>query len=124
MTAQKLARSAAAAGLLVLALAGCGGDDSSTDATKGPPVGAADRVEVKDFSFNPQSTTVKTGTTVTWTFSDDTDHNVEPVGASELTKSPDLQGGKTFTFKFTKAGTVSYRCGIHNSMSGTVNVTA
>lgn len=61
---------------------------------------------------------------MTWTFDDDVDHNVEPVGPSELKLSPDLKGGKTFVFTFTKPGTVNYRCGIHNSMTGTVVVTA
>ena len=125
MTAHRLVRSAAAVGLLVL-VAGCGGDgDSQTVSTvKGATGATADKIEVKDFRFNPDSTTVKTGTTVTWTFLDDSDHNVEPVGTTELTKSPDLQGGKTFTFKPTKAGTISYRCGIHNSMTGSIVVTA
>jgi len=127
MTAHNLVRSAAAAALLVAALAGCGSDSGSSKSAstvKGATGATADKIEVKDFSFNPEQTTVKTGTTVTWTFADDTDHNVEPVGASELKKSPDLQGGKTYEFKFTKAGTVEYRCGIHNSMTGTINVTA
>jgi plastocyanin len=125
MTAQALLRSAIA-GLLVVGLAGCGSDSGSkaVSTVKGATGATVDKIEVKDFRFNPEDTTVKTGATVTWTFSDDTDHNVEPVGVSELKKSPDLSGGKTYTFKFTKAGTISYRCGIHNSMTGTINVTA
>jgi len=123
MTFQNFLRSAAAGGMLVLALSACGGGDKAKTAT--PAAGAsADKVEVKDFSFKPKSATVKVGTSVTWTFADDVDHNVEPVGASELKKSPDLKSGKTYAFTFTKAGTVEYRCGIHNSMTGTVVVTA
>ncbi len=122
MTSSTLLRSAATAGMLILGLAACGGDDASPGAPTGQ---VTDKIEVKDFTYNPESTSVKAGTKVTWTFADDTDHNVEPDDAtSELKKSPDLQGGATYDFTFTKVGTVSYRCGIHNSMTGTVVVTA
>ncbi len=127
MTAPNLLRSVAAAGLLALALAACGGDEGSGSTTvstaKGATGATVDKIDVKDFRFNPESTTVKTGTAVTWTFSDSSDHNVESVGTSELKKSPDLADGKTYQFTFTKAGTVEYRCGIHNSMTGTIVVT-
>lgn len=127
MSTHNRVRSAAAAGLLVLALGACGSDDKSAapGSTGAGATGAtSDKVNVKDFSYSPNDTTVKVGTTVTWTFSDDVDHNVDPVGTSELKKSPDLAGGKTYTFTFTKPGTNSYRCGIHNSMTGEVVVVA
>jgi plastocyanin len=127
MASSILLRSATAAGLLVLGLGACGGDDDGGAAVTVPGATGAvtDKIEVKDFAFNPETTSVKAGTTVTWTFADPANHNVEPAdGSSELKKSPDLQGGATYSFKFTKAGTVSYRCGIHNSMTGSVVVTA
>jgi plastocyanin len=127
MTIENVLRSAAVAGALALALSACGGDDDkpgSVVTVPGATGAVTDKVDVKDFTFNPSSTSVKVGSTVTWTFNDDVDHNVEPTAASELKKSPDLQGGKTYEFKFTKPGTVAYRCGIHNSMTGTVVVTA
>ncbi len=127
MTLSNLCRSAAAAGALVLALSACGGDDAQEagSAPDGAVTGTAtDKVDVKDFTYKPDPITVKAGTTVTWTFSDDVNHNVEASGSSELTKSPDLKSGATYTFTFTKAGTVEYRCSIHNSMTGTVIVTA
>ena len=114
----------AAAGL-VLGVAGCGDDEPKPPATVPGATGAiTDKVEVKDFKFNPESTTVRSGTTVTWTFVDDAAHSVEPTDpASELKASPELQAGKTYDFKFTKAGTVEYRCGIHNFMTCAVVVT-
>jgi plastocyanin len=128
MTSSSLLRSAAAAGVLVLGLGACGGDDDDGGAAPTVPgaTGAVtDKIEVKDFKFNPETTSVRAGTTVTWTFADDVDHNVEPVDpSSELKKGPDLQGGATYGFKFTKAGTVAYRCGIHEQMTGSVVVTA
>ena len=136
MTPSNRLRSAAAAALLVLGLSACGSDETTSPATTvapgapsetrttGPTGATTDKVEVKDFTFKPKDTSVKAGTTVTWTFSDDSDHNVEPVGGAEPKKSPDLAAGKTFTHTFSKAGTFEYRCGIHNSMLGTVVVTA
>jgi len=132
MTSLKLLRSAAAVGVLVLALGACGKDDNKTttkasDSTTagGNPSGKiSDKIEVKDFSFKPESATVKVGTTVTWTFSDSAAHNVDPVGGTEPKKSPDLKSGGSYTFTFSKPGTYKYRCGIHNSMTGTVVVTA
>jgi len=121
MTSRNLLRSAAAAGVLLLVLGGCGKDDSKTAAPAGGD--SVDKIDVKEFAFSPKSTTVKAGTTVTWTFSDSAAHNIDPVGGTEPKKSPDLKSGGTYTFTFTKAGTYNYRCGIHNSMTGTVVVT-
>lgn len=118
--------SVAAAGVLFVALAGCG-SDSEPEAAE--PAGGAggttsDTIDVKDFAYKPEMATVKAGTKVTWTFSDSAAHNVEAVGDSELTKSPDLKSGGTYSFTFTKPGMVEYRCGIHNYMTGSVMVTA
>jgi plastocyanin len=127
MIAPNLLRSAAAAAALTLALGACGSDSktASKPADSSPAAGASsDKIEVKDFSFKPAAATVKAGTTVTWTFSDSSAHNVDPVGGTEPKKSPDLKSGGTYTFTFTKAGTYNYRCGIHNSMTGSVVVTA
>ena len=120
-----LIRTAGAAGVLVLALSACG-SDGNKEAAEGPTAGGAvtDKIDVKDFAFKPDPATVKAGTAVTWTFSDDVDHNVEAVGESELKKSPDLKSGKTYAFTFTKPGEVKYRCSIHNSMTGSLTVTA
>jgi len=122
-------RSAVTAGTLIVALGACGSDSPKSDGAPGKsaPAGGAttDQIEVKDFAFKPGSATVKVGTKVTWTFKDDAAHSIEAVGGgAEPTKSPDLKGGGTYSFTFTKPGAVSYRCGIHNYMTGTVMVTA
>jgi plastocyanin len=126
MTPPALLRSTGAALLLVAALTGCGGDDqpAAVSTVPGATGATTDKVNVKDFTFDPGSTTVKAGTTVTWTFNDDANHNVEPEGGTEPKASPDLQGGKTYTYTFETAGTFAYRCGIHNSMTGSVVVIA
>ncbi len=130
MALKRSLRSAAAAGFLLVALGGCGSDskpeaaDSATNSAGGDSSATTDQIEVEDFAFKPEQATVKVGTKVTWTFKDDAAHNVDPVGDSELTKSPDLKDGGTFDFTFTKPGLVNYRCGIHNYMTASVMVTA
>ncbi len=124
MSSRPLLRSVLVAGVLVLALAGCG-NDTAKESTA-PPAGGAgtDQIAVQDFAFKPEKATVKVGTKVTWTFKDSAAHNIEPVGgAPEPTKSPDLKTGGAYDFTFTKAGTFNYRCGIHNYMTASVEVT-
>ena len=123
MTSLRVVRPAMAAGMLVVALAACGGsDDGGGDQGSAAPAGgaASDQIEVKDFDYKPETATVKVGTKVTWTFKDDALHNVEPIGDSELVKSPDLKSGGTYSFTFTKPGMMGYRCGIHNYMTASV----
>jgi len=126
MAPKRSLRSAAAAGILLVALAGCGSDSKPEAGSAGGGAAGApiDAIEVKDFAYKPEKATVKVGTKVTWTFKDDAAHNVEAVGGGELTKSPDLKDGGTYGFTFTKPGLVNYRCGIHNYMTASVMVTA
>lgn len=127
--------------LLAAALVGaCGRDDDGDDATAattpaesshesttttGSAAGAPDAVTVKTFSFQPGQLTVKAGTAVTWTNKDETTHTV--TAGKPAARSGDfdqaLEGaGKTFTFTFATAGTYSYFCSRHESMTGAVVV--
>jgi len=126
MASKRSLGSAAAAGFLLVALAGCGSDSKpeAADPAGGAAGETVNAIEVKDFDFKPEKATVKVSTKVTWTFKDDAAHNVDPVGGGELTKSPDLKDGGTYDFTFTKPGLVDYRCGIHNYMTASVMVTA
>lgn len=126
MTFPKLLRSAAAGGALVLSVGACGDDDPKVTATVPGATGSiTNKIEVKDFRFNPETTSVKSGATVTWTFADDTEHTVEPVDPSSgLKASSRLLGGATYEAKLTKVGTIEYRCGIHVSMTGSIAVTS
>ena len=128
MSSHRLLRAAAAIGL-VAGLAACGNGDSKTNTAattaKGATGTATDKVEVKDFAFKPKTISVKAGTTVTWTFSDSADHTVaSKSGSTEIPQSPESNAGKTYTHMFATAGTYDYVCTIHNSMTGTVVVTA
>lgn len=79
-------------------------------------------VEISGFAFSPASLSVKTGTTVTWTNKDSTDHTVT-VDSGDGPKSSNIAQGQTYSFTFSKAGTYKYHCSIHPDMTATVTVT-
>jgi plastocyanin len=105
-------------------LTACSSSSGSSSAAKSGSGGGAtaDKVDIKNFSFKPQSVTVKAGTAVTWTMQDSgTTHTVTANDGSFDSKELSSVG-KTFSFTFAKAGTFTYKCSIHNSMTGTVVV--
>lgn len=68
--------------------------------------------------FVPSTTTIKTGTTVTWTNADTVPHTVTAAGFNSGT----IQPGQTYVRTFTTPGAFDYKCDIHPVMQGTVNV--
>lgn len=95
---------------------GCGGDST------GPVTAVATTsVEVLDFAFSPRAIVVAPGATVTWTFTGGSTHSVEFASAS-ITDSPDQSSGTFSTDMPSVAGTYSYACGLHASMTGSVQV--
>lgn len=81
-------------------------------------------ITIENFAYSPSSTTVKVGTTVTWTNKDSVAHTVTTSSGPEKFDSGSLASGKTFSFTFTKAGDYKYFCSFHPSMpSATVTVT-
>ena len=80
----------------------------------------ASSVSIANFSFSPATLNVAVGTKVTWTNNDSVTHTVTAIqGAFD---SNDLSPGSTFSFTFTKAGTYTYHCKIHPSMTATIIV--
>ncbi|SFW85369.1 cupredoxin domain-containing protein [Amycolatopsis australiensis] len=80
-------------------------------------------VAIKDFAFAPAATTVKKGTTVTWTNQDQDAHTVTSTGSGGPLRSPTLQTGQSYQYTFSTAGTFEYLCTIHPFMTATVTVT-
>jgi plastocyanin len=71
----------------------------------------------------PDTIAVKPGTTITWTNKDSFAHTVTAnPGQSETFDSKNLNAAGTFSVTFTKAGTFSYHCNIHPTMTGKVVV--
>ncbi len=77
-------------------------------------------VSIKDFAFNSQTMTVEVGATVTWQNDDTVSHDV--VADDGAFDTGMLKPGEKGSYTFTKAGTYTYKCGIHPSMMGTVVV--
>ena len=77
-------------------------------------------VKIDNFTFAPQSLTIKAGTTVTWMNEDDIPHTV--VATAKAFKSKVLDTDDKFSFTFTTAGTFEYFCSLHPHMTATIVV--
>lgn len=82
--------------------------------------GRGTTVSIQDFFFAPAQMTVQPGTTVTWVNNGPAPHTVTADDGSF--DSETLQPGQSFSFTFANAGTFSYHCEIHPSMTGSVTV--
>ena len=108
----------------VLAGGACGdGGDGGTKqgGTQTKPAGDAS-VQIVNFQFMPPSLTVKPGAKVTWTNGDTAVHSIKDTSPLATPVSQDLGKGDTFSITYERAGSYSFICGIHQYMTGTVNV--
>jgi plastocyanin len=65
-------------------------------------------VALHEFRFHPGTLSIRRGEKVTWVWRDQVEHNVTFHGFHSRTQ---VQG--SYTVRFTRAGTFSYRCTIH-----------
>jgi plastocyanin len=82
------------------------------------PAGA---ISIDNFTFTPQTLTVKAGTTITWTSRDDIPHGIASTD-SAFTKSKALDTDQNYSFTFITPGTYKYFCYVHPHMTGTIVV--
>jgi plastocyanin len=75
---------------------------------------------IGNFSFAPRAISVKVGATVEWTNQDDTPHTV--TSDNDVFSSPLMDTKQTFRHTFDSAGSFSYHCKLHPTMTGTVAV--
>jgi len=126
---------AVAAVAAVVALGGCGGGggkkgneggEAKPPASADPsaPLSGQAPVDIVNFEFKPQKIFVKPGTTVTWTNKDTTIHDIKDTSPLNTAQSKDLNKNDTFSITYNQPGTYSYICGIHQYMTGTVEVVA
>ncbi len=101
-------------GFSVLALAGEMKDMGTSGAGQ-------NKIEIKDFAFNPQTITVKSGEKITWINRDEEPHTVVSVG-KQFKKSTGLDTDETYTIVAGAPGTYSYFCSVHPKMTGTIVV--
>ena len=124
--------------VLALAAAGCGSSSSSSSTSSSSTPAPANSstgssstaassgggktvtIDMKNIAFNPSSTTVKVGDTIKWVNQDSAPHTV----TGGPLHSPTIGNGGSFTYKATKAGTISYVCTIHPGMKATLTITS
>lgn len=97
-------------------MTGITGGTGGTGGT-GPGV---NEVFIQGLAFNPRTITVAANTTITWTNKDAIEHSV--TSNTSLFDSGLIGSNGTFTYTFTTAGTYSYHCKVHPSMTASVTV--
>ncbi|MFK5947638.1 MAG: plastocyanin/azurin family copper-binding protein [Methylococcales bacterium] len=75
------------------------------------------QVEISSFTFKPQLLKVNIGDSITWTNNDIVPHNIID-GENQKILSPEIPSGATFTYIVKKP--MSYQCGLHPSMKGSI----
>lgn len=81
-------------------------------------------VSINNFAFSPGSVTVGIGDTVTWTNNQAGVPHTVTSDTAGVMDSGTLASGATYAKTFDAAGTFTYFCAIHPTMTGTVIVTA
>src|SRR5881392_3659352 len=79
------------------------------------------RIEIKDFAFNPQTITVKSGEKITWINRDEEPHTVVS-GGKKFQRSPGLDTDQEFSIIAGAPGTYEYFCSVHPKMTGMIVV--
>jgi plastocyanin len=107
-----------AAFLCIISLSGAlAGEMKDTDS-----IGASgNKIEIKDFAFNPQTITVKSGEKITWINRDEEPHTIVSV-EKQFKKSSALDTDQEFTITAGVPGTYTYYCSVHPKMTGTIVV--
>jgi len=91
----------------------------------GEPARAGDKVQIKDFLYDPAALTVSAGTKLTFTNQDNAPHTATSGSsptADGVFDTGTLTKGQSKTISATKTGTFAYYCAIHPFMKGTVIV--
>jgi plastocyanin len=83
--------------------------------------GNTNKIEIKDFNFNPKTLTVKSGEKITWINRDEEPHTIVSVD-KQFKKSQALDTDQEFTITAGAPGTYSYFCSVHPKMTGTIVV--
>lgn len=104
----------------MLLLFGCGKSSSGYGSGTSQPPANESTVTISGMAFTSASITVKAGTTVTWTNTDNMQHTVTADDGSWT--SGTLNYGDKFAYTFSYAGAVNYHCKFHSGMTGTVTV--
>jgi plastocyanin len=85
-----------------------------------PVVANAATVTIDNFSFSPETLTIKPGTKVTFVNHDDIPHTV--VAVDKTFKSKVMDTDESFEFTFTNAAEIDYFCSLHPHMKAKIVV--
>src|SRR5829696_8329480 len=80
------------------------------------------KVAIEDFYFEPADAAIQPGDTIMWVNEGNTPHTV--TSDDGQFDSEVLNPGESFMFTFPEAGSFTYHCEIHPSMTGSVTVGA
>ena len=104
----------------LMAMLACGGKDDGGTVVEPPgPAPASATVTLSADRFNPDTSTVRVGGTVTFVNSSGVLHDVD-FGTPQFHLAAFDAGSKTLTFP--SAGTLSYHCNLHAGMEATLIV--
>jgi plastocyanin len=97
-----------------------GSTSAAVGTARGVSAGSG-QVVISNYSYSPASTTVKVGTTVTFTNKDSVEHTATS-DTEGVFDTGTLNDGKTAHIKLMKVGTFSYHCSFHAFMHGSIKV--
>jgi plastocyanin len=93
---------------------------TQTNTSSGSTVAAKNEITIQNMAFSPASLTIKVGDKVTWTNQDSVGHSATADDNSFDTGV--IAQGQSGSNTFTKAGTYTYHCSVHPSMTATIIV--
>jgi len=100
-----------------------GSEAGETSESEPAPSGAAakaEKVQIVEFSYEPEPVVIQVGGKVTWQNEDTAPHTATADDGSFDTGT--IEKGKLGSATFKEAGTFTYHCEIHPTMHGTVEV--
>ena len=110
-------------GLLMLVATGAALETGLASAAQPSAAEASAQVNILNYKFDPETLTVRVGTTVTWVNHDEVPHSVMS-SDKRFTSSGGLDTNESYSYTFTQPGTYAYYCSLHPFMTGKIVVTA
>lgn len=89
-------------------------------AIAGPAAAATKTVRITDSGFSPRTVSITADDTIVWRNDDKRDHQV--VATTGAFASPIIRPGRSWSFRFTQAGSYGYRDALFPTRTGTVRV--
>lgn len=93
-------------------------NNNKNDANNNTNTNLEASIDIQNLTFEPATITVKKGSTVTWFNKDSVSHQIK----SSFFNSAAFNPGQSVSYTFLTAGTYTYSCAIHPSMTGTIIV--